>query len=152
MNPRQPTLPSVLSSSQLPPLPQFSFDYGQGAWDAPFKPNMGLVSDLRSKLMTGELNFDQAANQIIDSASEGGQNLANRVRGGGLGENIKQALVQSFGGQRFQGPEGQTGYFNTKNYGFIPETTKNIVNKTTGYGSTSSTYALGGALPTLPTI
>jgi hypothetical protein len=62
-------------------------------------------------------------------------------------EEVKQALVKSFGGQNFnQG--GQIGYFNEKNYGFIPQTTKNVVNRVTGFGQTSKTFAL----PQIPKI
>lgn len=146
MNPS--SIPSVTNYMQqnplLPAIPNFSFDFGQGAWEKPFTPDATLVSTLLSKLRTGEVDFSQAANQLIASGG-------SRVGAGLMPEPVKQALVKSFGGQSFMyKPEGQTGYFNEKNYGFIPQTTKNIVSRVTGMGASSQLKALQGRLPQIP--
>jgi hypothetical protein len=125
----------------MPVVPNFSFSYGQGGWEKPFTPDSTLVSTLLSKLRTGEVDFNQAAGQLIGSAQD------ERVKIGTNPEEVKQALVKSFGNQSFKGIEGQTGHFNQQNYGFIPETTKNIMSRTTGMGATTSINALKGGLP-----
>lgn len=154
MNPI-PTIPSVTQFGQqnplMPAMPNFSFSFGQGSWEKPFTPDATLVSTLLSKLRTGEVDFNQAAGQLAQSANNPriSQNLNP--------EELKQALVKSFGGQSFQaGPMmagaegGQIGHFNEKNYGFIPETTKNIVSRVTGMGASTKINALKGGLPTIP--
>ena len=143
MNPNMPTIPSVVGlkasdlASILPPLPQIqsmAFARGGVTGDPGFRPNVGLMSDLRSRLASGDLTFDQAASMLKES----GGNQAQGVNP----EDLKKSLVQSFGGQSFQGPEGQVGYFNDKNYGFIPQTVKNVKSVVTGMGATRTTRAL----------
>ena len=147
MNPQFPSVTNIMQPYQLPAVPQLSFNFGQGSWEQPFSPDTGLVSNLRSKLISGEYDINQAAQELISSG-----NFRQR---GGLSQNIeevKKGLVGMFGGQRFAGPQGQVGYFNQRSYGYIPETTKNVVTRVTGMGPTSQTKHFQGALPTIPNI
>jgi len=147
MNPQTPIIPSVTQYSQqnplMPTIPNFTFNYGQGSWEKPFVPDAMLVSTLLSKLKSGEVDFSQAANQLIGSAND------ERVRVGTDPEMVKKSLLTSFGDQSFVGPQGQTGKFNQRNYGFIPETTKNIYSRISGMGPTTNISALKGGLPKL---
>lgn len=145
MNGVLPTVPSIVGlkpgdiASVLPALPQlgqWAFRFGGTKEQPLYQPNMGIVSELRSKLATGAITFDEAAATIKGSAPTG------QIQHGLNPEELKQSLVRSFGGQSFVGPEGQKGKFNVKSYGFIPETTKLVKSVVTGMGPSTEMRAL----------